>query len=217
MADPRVIKNRIGDRHGCWTVVGYVGRKPNSTHKLWLCRCDCGNEKTVTSGCLTGGVSRSCGCLQRELASKTHLKHGRCRSPEYHSWSGMWSRCTNPSNKDYHRWGGRGIRVCRRWKSFSSFLADMGQKPGSKYSLDRINNLGNYKPSNCRWAVPKTQARNKRDTIYLTIKGKRRALVEWAEISSVPYYQIHRRIRKGWSADRAVFAPLRADHRRNKK
>jgi hypothetical protein len=123
----------------------------------------------ITGGNLKYGISKSCGCLSREVTSKRlrlrpiHEKtHGLTYSPEYVSWDSMIQRCTNPKNRAWRYYGARGIRVCNRWlRSFAAFYADMGRRPVGR-SLDRRKNDGNYSPSNCRWATKATQMSNKR-------------------------------------------------------
>jgi len=117
----------------------------------------------------------------------------------------MNKRCRNPADKDYLRWGGRGIRVCERWRnSFENFLADMGKKPSAKHSLDRINNDGDYEPGNCRWATNREQSRNRSNNRYITAFGETLLVVEWAERSNVKLGTIYRRLQYGWSPERAV-------------
>lgn len=133
-------------------------------HPVWLCRCECGVEKRLTSCNLSGSRPvRSCGCLRRDFGKQGthgHTLNGK-RSPTYNSWRSMRRRCNSPNYRQYNLYGGRGITICPRWDSFENFLADMGERPEGT-SLDRIDHDGNYEPSNCRWATPKEQAANRR-------------------------------------------------------
>ena len=179
------------------------------------CVCDCGQTKVTRLSYLISGGIKSCGCLKTETARRlglSHIKHGHSspsfRTPTYRSWETMKSRCCNqldPSFKDY---GGRGISVDPSWiKSFMTFLTDMGSRPNNT-TLDRIDNLGDYTPSNCRWASPKVQQRNRRSNRMVVYKGETMPLVALSEKTGVPYQRLHERIvRRNWAVEDAVNKP----------
>ena len=138
----------------------------HTSHAVWLCVCECGNEVLVRSCHLRSGHTQSCGCLQKERTSEASIKHGHNtknkRTPEYNIWAMMIQRCENPKNKNYPDYGGRGVTVCERWKTFENFLADMGERPSPNHSLERVDNNKGYSPENCIWADKTIQARNQR-------------------------------------------------------
>jgi hypothetical protein len=145
-----------GQRFGLLLVLGRSGKKSNSV--LLLCKCDCGNEKEIRAEGLSLGRVVSCGCYHK----KNHTTHNSYRTPEYLTWTSMWQRCTNTKSRAFKWYGARGISICERWSDFEAFLEDMGAKPGPEYSIDRIDNDGNYEPGNCRWTTNDVQALNKR-------------------------------------------------------
>lgn len=139
--------------------------------------------------------------------AKHNTKHGMTKSPEYNAWRGIKRRCYDPKFKQYNDYGGRGIRMCDEWlNSFDIFYADMGPRPKG-YSIDRINNDGNYTPDNCRWATKAEQARNRTDTRVLEFDGKCMTVAEWAIELNNP--QLYNRLHRGWSIDRALLTPCK--------
>lgn len=201
-----------GQRFGRLVVQGR-GDNSSNGHVRWLCACDCGGTTLAASYNLKKGHTQSCGCFNRQqsaaAASERHRTHGKTRTPEHRAWSAMFSRCYNPKARGFEYWGGRGIKVCRRWHHFETFLADMGQRPTSAHSLDRIDKNGDYSPGNCRWATPLEQANNRRDNEMVLIDGTemtlRTALRRAGSVISID--QAKRRIRNGWSHKAAVFTP----------
>lgn len=182
---------------------GHFGRA-----RAWLCRCDCGVELRVRMGCLVTGNTRSCGCYSRERASETAKRvkrvHGMKGTPEHNIWSSMRARCHDARNPKYARWGGRGIRVCERWQSFEAFLADMGPRPGPGYSLDRIDNNGDYEPGNCRWATAKEQASNTRRNRYVELSGERMTLSEFLRRYGLGDRSVRVKLALGMTAEQIV-------------
>ena len=159
----------------------------------WLLICDCGGKVNHWAGAIRSSKgSRSCGCLRHEPTAKTH---GLTGTKEYRSWYHMKSRCLNSNDKWFHKYGGRGITVCRRWiNSFERFLQDMGNAPSLKHSLDRIDNDGHYEPGNCRWATQQEQVDNSTHVRKLTINGVTKTRKQWVDICGANYWTVRSRL-----------------------
>ena len=143
--------------------------------------------------------------LRRELLIKRNRTHGMYGTAEYCAWRSMLTRCLNRKNNRYRYYGGRGIRVCSRWlSSFQNFYADMGLKPSSKHTLDRIDGSGGYEPGNCRWATYRQQNRNNRHNRYVTYDGLRLCVSEWAERMGIRVGTLLWRLDNGWTVEDAL-------------
>ena len=212
IAIPRRVKDITGRVVGRLTVTKYAGL--NHIGKAqWLCRCACGTEKVLPSHGLCNGSTRSCGCLQPEVVGSLRRTHGMYQSPVYKVWSAMIQRCVNPNNAGYEGYGERSISVCERWKSFEAFYADMGPRPSSDHSIERIDNDAGYSPDNCRWDTRKAQARNRRTSRLLTFNGRTQCIADWAdEVGMNPATLRNRIARCGWTVERALTEPVHFRH-----
>jgi hypothetical protein len=185
-------------------------------HRYQVCQCSCSTQGYVIrrTDVLKAGQNQSCGCLCKELLIERNTTHGQSYRSEMGIWRGMISRCHNPKNKSFKRYGGRGIRVCDRWNDpvhgYANFLADMGPRPGPEYSIDRypIKN-GNYELGNCRWATMTEQNRNRKDNRMLTAFGRTQCMAAWAEEFGVTSGLIYRRLKEGWGLSDAISKPPR--------
>jgi hypothetical protein len=173
----------------------------------WLCRCDCGNESIVQGAELRSGGTKSCGCLQKEAASKTGKAartHGMSFSHEYSCWSSMIDRCLYPKHNAYPQYGGRHIKICDAWRSFQGFIDDMRNAPSTDHTIERIDNNGDYEPANCKWATRREQANNRRNTIRIEIDGEIYPLAMAARKFGVNYQTLHWRIQHGIAPKDAI-------------
>lgn len=196
------IKDLTGQRFGR-LVVQQATEKRRQGCVIWLCICDCGKQVEAKSGALQSGNTKSCGCLRSDSTKRTKTIHGRAHTRIAHVWTAMNQRCFNQSNKSYPDYGGRGIAVCDEWRdSFEAFYDYVSKLPHfgePGYSLDRINNEGNYEPGNIRWATRTEQSQNRRNSMTATYNGETRTIKEWADVLQVSYDTIYHRVKRGKS------------------
>lgn len=183
-------------------------RLPNTAQGRvqWLCRCQCGNSRSVLGTNLRRGQHKSCGCLRHDTRNITNFKHGRCKDSTHRAWGRMLERCYQTHHKSFKHYGGRGIAVCERWRtSFLNFVADMGNRP-SGWTLERRDVNGDYSPDNCRWATLQEQALNKRNTPRLTAFGETKPLILWARDArcSITYASLRKRLSVGLAPEEAI-------------
>lgn len=191
----RKIRDLTGQKFGMLTAIKRVEDKVSSTGKhyvMWLCKCDCGNDKVVARSALVKNETRSCGCLKGE-------SHGMSNTRLNEIWMGMKRRCNDPQRKDYKNYGGRGIKVCDEWeKSFIAFR-DWALTNGynDTLTIERMDVNGNYEPENCTWATREEQANNKRDNRFLTYNGKTQTVSQWSRELDISENTIRNRINQG--------------------
>lgn len=187
-----------------------LGDGPSPGHGEY--RCECGTQRILSDKCQRSKrPSLSCGCHRHPVAlpRPTGLRQGGIENlPEYISWRAMRRRCTDPNRRSFHRYGGRGIRVCERWQNFYAFYEDMGPRPDG-HTLDRIDNDGDYEPGNCRWASVVAQNENRINNRMLTFQGRTLCVTAWAKELGVRPQLLFYRISLGWSAEDTLTKPRR--------
>lgn len=198
------MKDLTGMKFGRLTVLDRADNKGGRV--CWRCKCDCGNEIVTKGKYLLNGDAKSCGCLGgKKFASQINFNHGMTGTKIYHTWQGIKKRCFKQNCKSYKDYGARGITICTEWKDdFQAFYDYVSQLPHfgeDGYSLDRIDNNGNYAPDNVRFADRKTQARNTRKNIFVEYQGEVMALSEAAEKSGITYKTLYKKYKKGLRGD----------------
>lgn len=182
---------KLSDRKSRLTPISFYEKR--GTNDYWIFQCSCGNEKVIRYSSYKSGISRSCGCMRIEVSTKHGHKKPNYTSPTYSSWKAMNTRCNNPNYPENHLYSRRNIKICDRWKDFKNFLEDMGERPEGK-TLDRINNDGNYEPSNCRWACPSEQTDNRRCVRKVTFNNEIKTLRQWSKDLNLSRSILYRRI-----------------------
>ena len=188
-----------GERYGSLIILNEVEKR--GVFRTFLCKCDCGRVKVFRFNDIRTGHSTSCGCARTESCSS----HGMSNLAEYKTWQDMKGRCLNKKHMSFGYYGGRGIQVCDRWMRFENFYEDMGPKPGKEYSIDRIDNGGDYCPDNCHWATRKDQNSNTRRNRIIDIGGVSRSVTEWASFVGVKYGTVSSRLSRGWDPVDAIY------------
>lgn len=194
----------VGKRFGHLEVLNYVGND-KSRHSTWLCRCDCGNEKVISSGNLISGNSTTCGCDKN--SNRTYWKtHGMTNTRLYSIWRCMKTRTTYKSNGVSECYRSRDIKTCEEWKnSFQKFYEwSIANGYADNLTIDRIDNSKGYSPENCRWITNKEQQNNRRNNVRITYNGETKTLVEWSELYGISYNCLRGRIVRGWDIEKAL-------------
>lgn len=199
-----------GRTFGFLTVIGYAGSSPSGKAR-WLCQCPCGKKKRVFASSLKRGATRSCGHIQRELATAAayNQKHSLSYTPEYHAFMSAKSRCTNPNTPNFDLYGGRGIKFL--FKSVEEWYEHLGPRPSSKHSVNRIDNDGHYEPGNVEWATPVTQGENRNTSVFYEIDGERKTLSQWLRFFRLGHRNNMpaERMKAGWCVSCAFKLPKR--------
>lgn len=185
-----------------------LDRVTDKGHYFWLCRCECGNLCSISTGGLNRGTG-SCGCIKREMLQKRNSTHGMADTSLYAIWCGIKSRCDVPSNKAYKNYGGRGITYCEKWKTFEGFYEDMNESYKSWLTIDRINNDGNYCKENCRWVDSFTQASNTRKNKYVEYEGETYTVSQLARKFGMKPQTLNKRLVLKWSIEKSLNTPIK--------
>lgn len=199
----RRYKDITGQKFGRLIAIKYL-HNSNTGKAVWLCKCECGNVIEAISGNLCSGKTNSCGCYKKDMHP---IEHGMSNTRLHKIWQNMKTRCYNDNYVQYKDYGGRGIKVCTDWKDsfkeFYNWAIDNGYN--DTLTIDRIDNNGNYEPSNCRWTTRRQQNRNQRTTRLITINGVTHCLKEWCKILGLHYVTVLSRLNKlNWTIERAL-------------
>lgn len=198
-----------GAKVGLWTIGG------PRVDDMWPCTCACGTERAVITASLREGRSLSCGCAQRECMRR--YGENASEMPEYKVWHAMLERCYDRKNRSYPRYGGRGIRVCKRWRprrrgdgidAFLAFVDDMGRRPSVDHSIDRKDSNGDYRKRNCAWVTEVVQQNNRTNNHMLTHCGRTMTLAQWCRELRLSEKTVGWRLRANWTVERALFTPI---------
>lgn|SRR5574344_1125675 len=197
----------IGKKYNRLTITAIeIKRIKGRNYTYAVCKCDCGKICKPRLDYVIHNRTKSCGCYNRELIiaiDKKRKKHGKTNTAEFSIWSAMIKRCYNKNDISYERYGARNIKVCDRWldkeNGFMNFYKDMGNRPNALYSIDRIDNNGNYESDNCKWSTNIEQQNNKRNNHLLTYNNETHTIAEWSRICGIKPQTIWSRLNRGWT------------------
>lgn len=201
-----------GDKFGRFTIMNELPKKDG--RRIFLCKCDCGNEKVVKLFSLTSGVTVSCACYNREISKEVNMKHGGYQTKLYSVWNGMKYRCFNPNRKSWKDYGGRGITICPEWMDFSVFAVwAMSSGYQDDLTIERKDNDGNYCPENCTWVSVAEQRRNTTRVHKVEFNGQWKTFRQWAEYADIHQSTLRHRLTKmGWTLEEALTIPVGFRH-----
>ena len=199
-------KDCIGKKFGRLTILK-IDHIAENGQTYVLCKCECGTKKIINFGSISAGLIVSCGCRQREIQKYGSITHGKRYTRIYNIWCVMKTRCYCKKYREYQNYGGKGVIICEEWlNSFEAFYNwAMSHGYTDNLSIDRIDNNGNYEPSNCRWADRKTQSRNMSRNINITHNGETHILKDWAEILGIDYRKMWYRYKKGYPIEKVFY------------
>lgn len=211
---PRHIRapvDMVGKQFGWLTAISRegstmrLGTKKNAT---WRCVCTCGQQVIVPGNRLRHGKRKACGVNGHVWARQSRGGLLPLHPNEYRTFKHMHARCRNKKSHNYNRYGGRGIKVCKHWRHFKEFFVDMGVKPTSEHTIERIDVNGNYEPANCRWATKEEQRRNQQRSVYVEYEGERMLLIDLCAKLGINRGIMYGRLRNGWSLGDALLIPV---------
>ena len=200
-------RNIIGEKFGRLSVFKLDCIDKKYYHKHYLCKCECGNIRSVNIYKLNSGHTKSCGCITKDrLRNSPKSKHGMYNTTLYRVWIRMRSRCYNENDKAYQWYGGRGLKVSSEWDDFRTFYKDMGDEPTKLHTLERIDNNIGYSKENCKWATMSEQGNNRRSNVNITYNGRTQTISTWAKDIGVSHSTMSKRIKR-WALKDALTKP----------
>lgn len=212
-----MLKIEIGMKFGRWTIIQFDKYKNHARH--WLCRCDCGTEKSVSQSQLTKGNSTSCGCYRKEYLSQINTKHGDSFTRLYTIWNKMKDRCYKENSQDYKNYGARGITICNEWLNSYKTFKDWALANGYQehLTIERKNIDGNYESDNCLWITIQEQQKNKRPPISKFINRRlQKPIKELAKEKGLSSSLVYKRLAIGWSLEKSLNTQKRKYRETNK-
>lgn len=204
---------QVGEKYGLLMVISELPNRTKCGKRQFTCICECGNQIVTVGTALTQGKTKSCGCYKRKRIQESNTKHGMSHTKLNHTYRHIKDRCLNQNCASYENYGGRGIKICDDWKNDFSAFAEWAMLHGYEEGLtiERIDNDGDYEPSNCKWIPKSEQPKNRRTCRYVELDGEKHTISEWARITGINRGTLSDRLKRGWTPYEAIVLGRKAN------